>query len=174
MCIYGKKLPIGIQTFSKIREDDYVYADKTGFALDLIENGIYYFLARPRRFGKSLFVSTLQALFEGRKELFQGLAAYERWDLEQKASGYQTQLQRRGQNNGGDAPGIRNLFLENQERLGVSCRDAEDISGCFSELIRRTCEQHGQRVVVLIDEIRQAHPRQLGPDRNGTGGTGNS
>jgi hypothetical protein len=46
----AKKLPIGIQTFSKIREDDYVYVDKTGFALDLIENGTYYFLARPRRF----------------------------------------------------------------------------------------------------------------------------
>ena len=64
----AKKLPIGIQTFSKIREDDYVYVDKTGFALDLIENRAYYFLVRPRRFGKSLF--------EGRKELFQGLAAY--------------------------------------------------------------------------------------------------
>ncbi len=75
-----KKLPTGIQTFSKIREDDYLYVDKTALAVDLIENGTYYFLSRPRRFGKSLFISTLQALFEGRKELFKGLSAYSRWD----------------------------------------------------------------------------------------------
>ena len=53
-----KKLPIGIQTFHKIRQGNYVYVDKTAIALDLIENGTYYFLSRPRRFGKSLFVST--------------------------------------------------------------------------------------------------------------------
>ncbi len=59
-----QKLPIGIQTFSEIREENYLYVDKTGHALKLIEEGKYYFLSRPRRFGKSLFISTLQALFE--------------------------------------------------------------------------------------------------------------
>ena len=64
-----RKLPIGIQTFSEIREEGYRYVDKTQFAFELINNGKYYFLSRPRRFGKSLFLSTLQAVFEGQKEL---------------------------------------------------------------------------------------------------------
>ena len=63
-----KKLPIGIQTFSEIRTDDYVYIDKTGIALNLINNGKYYFLSRPRRFGKSLFIDTLKNIFEGNKK----------------------------------------------------------------------------------------------------------
>ncbi|MCI5142486.1 MAG: hypothetical protein D3909_12365 [Candidatus Electrothrix sp. ATG1] len=79
-----QKLPIGIQTFSKIRNADYIYIDKTKTALKLIENGSYYFLSRPRRFGKSLFISTLQALFEGRKELFENLYIYNRWNWEKK------------------------------------------------------------------------------------------
>jgi hypothetical protein len=75
-----QKLPIGIQTFSEIREENYLYIDKTALACQMVEEGKYYFLARPRRFGKSLLVSTLQAMFEGRKELFTGLAAESRWD----------------------------------------------------------------------------------------------
>jgi len=65
-----QKLPIGIQTFSEIRKGDYIYIDKTKIALNLIEQGKYYFLSRPRRFGKSLFLSTLKAIFEAKKELF--------------------------------------------------------------------------------------------------------
>ncbi len=68
-----KKLPIGIQTFSQIREENYLYIDKTKIALDLIENNKYIFLSRPRRFGKSLFLDTLRNIFESRKELFLGL-----------------------------------------------------------------------------------------------------
>ncbi len=70
-----KKLPIGIQTFSEIRENNYAYVDKTGIAVDLIDRYKYVFLSRPRRFGKSLFVDTLHNLFEGTKELFISLAA---------------------------------------------------------------------------------------------------
>ena len=70
-----RKYPVGIQTFSEIREENYVYVDKTKYIVDFVRNGSkYLFLSRPRRFGKSLFVSTLQAYFEGRKELFDGLA----------------------------------------------------------------------------------------------------
>lgn len=70
-----RKYPVGIQTFSKIREGNYVYVDKTKYIVQMLENGSQYvFLSRPRRFGKSLFVSTLQAYYEGRKELFEGLA----------------------------------------------------------------------------------------------------
>ena len=79
-----KKLPIGIQTFSKIRTGNYLYIDKTKIAYDLIENNEYVFLSRPRRFGKSLFVDTLQSLFQGEKELFEGLFVFDKWDWEKK------------------------------------------------------------------------------------------
>lgn len=69
-----QKLPIGIQTFSKIREDDYIYIDKTDIALEMINSYQYVFLSRPRRFGKSLFLDTLRNIFEGKKEYFKGLA----------------------------------------------------------------------------------------------------
>ena len=70
-----RKYPVGMQTFSDIREGNYVYVDKTRYIVDFLRNGSKYaFLSRPRRFGKSLFASTLQAYFEGRKELFEGLA----------------------------------------------------------------------------------------------------
>ncbi|MEY4504063.1 MAG: hypothetical protein RL154_356, partial [Pseudomonadota bacterium] len=75
-----KKLPIGIQTFEKIRTEDYIYVDKTNIAFNLINSGQYYFLSRPRRFGKSLFLSTLKSIFEGKKELFEGLAIYDKYD----------------------------------------------------------------------------------------------
>ncbi|MBQ1773655.1 MAG: AAA family ATPase, partial [Prevotella sp.] len=68
------KYPIGIQSFEKIRRDGYVYVDKTALVYQLVTRGSYYFLSRPRRFGKSLLISTLQAYFEGKRELFEGLA----------------------------------------------------------------------------------------------------
>ncbi len=70
-----KKLPIGIQTFSEIQKNNYVYVDKTNLAVKMINLYKYVFLSRPRRFGKSLFLDTLHNLFEGSKELFTGLAA---------------------------------------------------------------------------------------------------
>ena len=77
------KLPIGIQTFSEIINEDHYYVDKTGMAVDLVEQGKYYFLSRPRRFGKSLLLDTLKDLFEGHQALFAGLAAETRWDWTQ-------------------------------------------------------------------------------------------
>ena len=68
------KYPIGIQSFEKIRKDGFVYVDKTALIYDLVNNGTIYFLSRPRRFGKSLLVSTLENYFLGRRELFRGLA----------------------------------------------------------------------------------------------------
>ncbi|MCF2660285.1 AAA family ATPase, partial [Parabacteroides distasonis] len=68
------KYPIGIQSFERIREDGFVYVDKTALIYDLVQIGTIYFLSRPRRFGKSLLVSTLENYFLGRKELFRGLA----------------------------------------------------------------------------------------------------
>ncbi|MCA1795451.1 MAG: AAA family ATPase, partial [Desulfobacteraceae bacterium] len=77
-----KKLPLGIQNFPEIRRDNYVYIDKTSLALKMADSGKYYFLSRPRRFGKSLFLDTLKCLFEGRKDLFKGLFVYDKWDWE--------------------------------------------------------------------------------------------
>ena len=68
------KYPIGLQNFQGLREDGYVYVDKTAFVYQLAQSGKYYFLSRPRRFGKSLFLSTLEAYYQGKKELFKGLA----------------------------------------------------------------------------------------------------
>jgi len=75
-----KKLPIGIQTFSEIMKQDYCYVDKTSLIQQLVEGGKYYFLSRPRRFGKSLLVSTLKSLFAGEQALFKGLAVEKSWD----------------------------------------------------------------------------------------------
>ena len=75
-----KKLPIGIQTFTKLREDNCYYVDKTNFALRLIQSGTHYFLSHPRRFGKSLFLDTLAEPFAGNAPLFRGLFVHDRWD----------------------------------------------------------------------------------------------
>ena len=79
-----QKLPVGIQTFKDIREENYLYIDKTGIAYDLIDNYRYVFLSRPRRFGKSLFMDTIHNIFEGNKEYFKGLAIESKWDWDIK------------------------------------------------------------------------------------------
>lgn len=147
-----KKLPIGIQTFQHIREEGYYYVDKTPFVARLLEEGKYYFLSRPRRFGKSLFLDTLACAFEGRRELFDGLYLAEHWDWSSKhpvirisfGSGVletRAALDER----------IHELLDENQQRLGVRCTHTS-ISGCFGELIRAAAEKYGRRAVVLVDE----------------------
>ena len=75
-----RKLPIGIQTFRTIREEGWYYVDKTAYAQRLADGGTHYFLSRPRRFGKSLFVDTCKELFEGNEPLFRGLAVHDGWD----------------------------------------------------------------------------------------------
>ncbi len=147
-----KKLPIGIQTFAKIREDDYYYVDKTAHALNLIEQGTHYFLSRPRRFGKSLLIDTLAELFAGNEALFRGLYCHDQWDWSVKypvirfsfGGGIvktRAELDRR----------IDELLRENEQRLGVEGEPAS-VAGRFKALIRETEQGHGQRVVVLVDE----------------------
>ncbi len=144
------KLPIGISTFSEIRENGYIYVDKTDFALDLISNHKYVFLSRPCRFGKSLFLDTLKEIFEANRVLFQGLSIDARYDFPKHpvikiSFGGVSGLDRLS----------RVIFAnlqENQKRLGVTCKEKEDYSSCFRELIQNTYEKHGRKVVVLIDE----------------------
>ncbi len=148
-----RSLPIGIQTFRKIREGDCYYVDKTGFALRLIAEGTHYFLSRPRRFGKSLFLDTLAELFAGNEPLFRGLAAEQRWDWSRRFPVIRLSF------GGGVVQSraaldqrILALLRHNQEALGVRCGDQTDIVGCFSELIERAHAASGERVVVLVDE----------------------
>jgi hypothetical protein len=149
-----KKLPIGIQTFSEIIEQGYTYVDKTGHALAMAQQGKYWFLSRPRRFGKSLFVDTLKELFEGNEPLFRGLAIHEQWDwsrrypvikLDFSAGVVQSraELDQR----------IYHLLEENERRLGIECpKGKNDIPGSFSDLISFLYAQTGQPVVILVDE----------------------
>uniref|UniRef100_UPI0025D9EB03 ATP-binding protein n=1 Tax=uncultured Thiocystis sp. TaxID=1202134 RepID=UPI0025D9EB03 len=148
-----RKLPIGIQTFAEIIGEGHYYVDKTGLAHRLIEQGKYYFLSRPRRFGKSLFLDTLKELFEGNEPLFRELDIHPRWDWTVRlpviaisfgGEVLQTreELDRR----------ILEILRVNQERLGLVCPETLDVSGCFGELIRQAHQVHGQRAVILIDE----------------------
>ncbi len=149
-----KKLPIGIQTFAKIREGGgaYYYVDKTPHILRLIDEGSHYFLSRPRRFGKSLLLDTIAELFEGRRELFEGLQAEQHWDWSQRFPVIRISL-------GGGV--LRNraeldqrlgeLLRSLARRFGVECADSS-VPGRFSELIQTLHARSGQRVVVLIDE----------------------
>ena len=75
-----RKLPLGIQTFRRMREENRYYVDKTAFCWRLVEEGDRYFLSRPRRFGKSLFLDTLKELFEGNEPLFRGLYVHDKWE----------------------------------------------------------------------------------------------
>lgn len=147
-----KKLPIGIQTFEKIRTGNYAYVDKTAIALRLIDNGEYYFLSRPRRFGKSLFVDTLQDIFAGKKALFAGLAIEEQWDWDTQYPVIKMSFGA-GVHKNQDSldKTILNLLQHNQKRLGVECSDMTDARACFAELIEAVHEKHG-KVVILIDE----------------------
>ena len=147
-----RSLPIGIQTLRKIREGDCYYVDKTGFALRLIAEGTHYFLSRPRRFGKSLFLDTLAELFAGNEALFRDLEAEHRWDWSRRYPVIRLSF-------GGGVvrqPAeievkIREQLAINQEALGISC-EQPSLAGCFAELIRKAHAASGERVVVLVDE----------------------
>ncbi|UHJ64383.1 ATP-binding protein [Melaminivora jejuensis] len=147
-----KQLPIGIQTLAKIRAKDCYYVDKTPIALRLIAQGSYFFLSRPRRFGKSLFLDTLKELFEGNRALFEGLHAEQHWDWSVKYPVLRFSF------GGGMVQDAADL----QSRLDSHLKRYEDETGCprtdsshaerFRSLIHHLAEQTGQRVVVLIDE----------------------
>ena len=147
------KYPVGIQTFSKIRENGYLYIDKTQYIVDFREKQMsYVFLSRPRRFGQSLFASTLQAYFEGRKELFDGLtiADYEKEWVKHPVLHFDLSGAKHF-----DADALNNylnLQLLPYEKLygkgEGEIRPNERLDG----IVKRACEQTGKKVVVIIDE----------------------
>ncbi len=147
-----KKLPIGIQTFSKIIGEEYLYVDKTKNAVDIADNYSYVFLSRPRRFGKSLFLDTLHNLFEGKQELFKGLYAYDNWDWSKKYPVIKISWAGDFSSLNSTKDVIVSVLRDNQERLGVQCNNTEQYDICFKELIRKTSQKYNSRVVILIDE----------------------
>ena len=148
-----KKLPIGIQTFSDIRKDDYVYVDKTDIAFNLIDSYRYAFLSRPRRFGKSLFLDTLKNIFEGNKELFKGLAIEHKWNWDVSYPVIHINFANgKVENRENLDNAILRTLEENQKRLEINCKHKESVSGCFRELIIKSHEKYNQKVVILVDE----------------------
>ncbi len=147
-----QKLPIGIQTFKDIREDNYIYIDKTKEAVELIESYKYTFLSRPRRFGKSLFLDTLHNIFEGKKELFEGLYIYDKWDWNITYPVIKISWDGNLQTTNNLEKVAYDMLQTNQKRLGIECEDNENLSICFLQLIREIYEKYNQKVVILIDE----------------------
>ena len=147
--------PIGVQTFSKIREDNNLYIDKTKQVYQLAKEGGYYFLARPRRFGKSLLISTLNSLFSGKKELFKGLWIEDKWDWKKKHPiiyipfnilSYKEE----------SLDSVLSICLDEQAQAsGITLSEAS-APRKFSEFIKKSHAATGKKVVVLIDEYDKA------------------
>jgi hypothetical protein len=146
------KLPVGIQTFSEVREEKYVYIDKTPLVHRLVEEGKYYFLSRPRRFGKSMLISTLQSLFEGRKELFAGLYIHDKWDWQTKYPVIKISFGGVARDLADMKQDVAAILRDNQERLGIQCPEGDDAGSCFKYLIKHAAKKYGQKVVILVDE----------------------
>ncbi len=155
-----RRLPTGLQSFPMLRERGCCYVDKTHFACQLLRHGRRYSLSRPRRFGKSLFVSTLKALFEGRRDLFQGLAAYEQWDWSVRrpvvrlsfGGGHYTQPD--GLHHDVLTQLDLNLLAQLHLHEFVSDITLSAVRGAdrLFELLFKLHYKSGRRVVVLVDE----------------------
>ena len=146
------KYPIGIQSFDRIRQEGYVYVDKTALIYDLVCNGTIYFLSRPRRFGKSLLISTLKHYFLGRKELFEGLAIDK---LEKEWTVYPVfHIDFNGGNftqQGVLRERICHYLSAWEQEYGITGKE-HDLGLRFSLILQEAHRQTGKRAVVLIDE----------------------
>lgn len=147
------KYPIGIQSFESLINGNYVYVDKTRHIYDMANSGSYYFLSRPRRFGKSLLLSTMKAYFEGRSELFRGLAIE---DLEHDWAEHPVLYLDFNAEEYKQHEGLRrklDFFLSGYEaKYGCPARADLTLSSRFISVIRRAAEQTGHKVVILVDE----------------------
>ena len=150
-----KKLPVGVSNLEKMVQDDFCYVDKTHHVANLVHSGGgYYFLSRPRRFGKSLFVDTLKQAFLGRHELFEGLYLEDNWDWSTEypvihisfggSSAHNSQQRLLGL--------IHNTLQTHARFYGVTLSNSNDYGLAFQELICQLSEKYQQRVVLLIDE----------------------
>lgn len=156
-----RELPIGIQSFEKLRERELLYVDKTQYIVPLLRGGGIYFLSRPRRFGKSLFLSTLQAYFEGNKALFEGLsleqaepalAALEEREAWQKYPILYLDLNGASYSSITDLENILETHLVAWEQLYGDAPEEKTYARRFEGVIKRAYQKTGQQVVFLVDE----------------------
>ena len=146
------KYPIGIQTFEKLRDSGYVYVDKTALVYRLVTEGDVYFLSRPRRFGKSLLLSTIEAYFAGRKDLFEGLAIEQ---LEKEWNEYPIFYIDFNGKNFTEPDTLNNCisdFLNEAEAEYGITKKKSDNGERFIEIIKKANEKYGRKAVVLVDE----------------------
>ncbi len=144
--------PIGIQSFPQIRENGYLYVDKTEYIHNLVSSGKYYFLSRPRRFGKSLFISTLEEFFKGNRALFEGLAISRyAYDMEPHPV-FHLDFTGRNYNTPGSLDAHLNSMLERWEEIYGAEKAQRAPEERFEYLILRAREISGKQVVILIDE----------------------
>ena len=156
-----RKLPLGVQSFEKLRRDGYLYIDKTSFLWQLVQVSSPYFLSRPRRFGKSLFLSTLAAYFRGQKELFKNLYL-EKAEEEQAAQENRTPWQAypvlyldfntENYNDENSMHTILHTHLSQWEKQYEADTSEQTFSSRFKGIIQRAYHQTGKQVVILVDE----------------------
>ena len=150
--VHSRRLPIGVQTFRKVREECGYYVDKTGFALQLVEEGTHYFLSRPRRFGKSLFLDTLREMFRCSRELFEGLAIEPHWDWSRPHPVVRLSF---GAGSFNEPGGLHRAVMarldEVEEDEGIESRHESGVER-LADLIRQLHRKAGRGVAVLVDE----------------------
>ena len=157
-----KIYPIGIQNFEKIRNDGYFYVDKTALIYQMVKTGSYYFLSRPRRFGKSLLLSTLEAYFQGKKELFTGLAMEKLEKDWSKHPILHLDLNIEKYDVSESLDNILEKSLVAWEKLYGAEPSERSFSLRFAGIIQRACEKTGQRVVILVDEYDKPMLQSIG------------
>ena len=157
-----QKYPVGLQDFGKIRTQNFVYVDKTEFVYQMADIGGYYFLSRPRRFGKSLFISTLECLFLAKKELFKGLYIEDKWNWEQTYPIVRISFSNIGHKEKGLSRAIDDELNAIAKKYDIVLEETI-ISGKFKELIETLSKTRG-KVVVLIDEYDKPIIDYLGDD----------
>ncbi len=147
-----KKLPIGVSDFKKLIEENYIYVDKTRYIYDLVNNGIYIFLSRPRRFGKSLLLSTIEYLYESQKELFKGLYIEDKWDWDEKYPVIKIDFSVDIKEHTEIYTRMKEELELNYTKYEIEMDKEKDILGNFKKLIIELNKRYKKQVVVLIDE----------------------
>ena len=146
------KIPLGLQSFAKVRKGQFVYVDKTPQAIELANSAGMYFLSRPRRFGKSLFLDTLRYLFEGEHELFRGLYAEQSWQWSIKYPVIKLDMSGGSDSIAGLRTVLAGKLRRAAERLKLELPAIDEPRELFEQLIHKACIQHKTLVVLLIDE----------------------
>ena len=158
-----KTLPIGIQNFESLRKEDFLYIDKTELIYNMIKGGRYYFLSRPRRFGKSLLMSTIHAIFDGKRELFDGLAIADKTDMDwAKHPVLHLDLNTEKYDSNEKLEGKLNNFLCEQEKLYGKNETETSFGLRFEGIIQRAYDKTGKGVVILVDEYDKPMLQAIG------------